>query len=180
MKETKTDFRFFSILNYEKEENYLRKRQKQGWELTKIRLPGFYTFKKSVPADVIYQMDYGQKNCDTEKEYKQMMADFGWDFILEYAGFSYFKKPAQNKSVTGEHFFDMHARYDLIKRIFWGKCIPVFIAFLFSVLLPLYSAIQQQSFSYFFIALLVFFALYVAFFLRYAYCYLKLRKQCKP
>ena len=35
MKETKTCFRFFSIMDYEKEADFLRKMHKKGWKFVK-------------------------------------------------------------------------------------------------------------------------------------------------
>ena len=45
-KENRTEFRWFSISEYEKEEEYLSKQHGMGWKLTGITFPGFYHFTK--------------------------------------------------------------------------------------------------------------------------------------
>ena len=56
MKETKTCFRFFSIMDYEKEADFLRKMHKKGWKFVKVSLGGFYGFEACEPEDVVYQL----------------------------------------------------------------------------------------------------------------------------
>ena len=46
MKDTKTEIRFFSIPQWQKEEQYLRDRHKAGWEFTGVGFPGVYHFRK--------------------------------------------------------------------------------------------------------------------------------------
>lgn len=58
MKDTKTEFRFFTVPEWKKEEEYLREQHKRGWEFVKVNSIGFYHFKKCEPKDVIYQLDY--------------------------------------------------------------------------------------------------------------------------
>ena len=43
-KENRTEFRWFSISEYEKEEEYLSKQHGMGRKLTGITFPGFYHF----------------------------------------------------------------------------------------------------------------------------------------
>ena len=57
MGETKTCFRFFSIMDYEKEADFLREMHKKGGNL-KVSLLGFYEFEAREPEDVVYQLDY--------------------------------------------------------------------------------------------------------------------------
>ena len=44
MKEVKREFRWFSIADYEKEAEYLRRRHKEGWKFSDVMLPGIYIF----------------------------------------------------------------------------------------------------------------------------------------
>ena len=57
MGETKTCFRFFSIMDYEKEADFLREMHKKGWKFVKVSLLGFYEFEACEPEDVVYQLD---------------------------------------------------------------------------------------------------------------------------
>ena len=61
MKELKKEFRWFNIMEYEKEENYLSKRHQEGWKFKRVTFPGVYTFeagyadcKKSPANDRIF------------------------------------------------------------------------------------------------------------------------------
>ena len=62
-KTTKRLFRFWTIADFEAEEEFLREQHKQGWKFVKYTLPGFYTFEASTPEDVIYQLDFTDTKC---------------------------------------------------------------------------------------------------------------------
>ena len=61
MKELKKEFRWFNIMEYEKEENYLSKRHQEGWKFKRVTFPGVYTFERCEPEKVIYQLDYNKE-----------------------------------------------------------------------------------------------------------------------
>ena len=54
MKKLKKEIRWFSIMEYEKEENYLSKRHQEGWKFKRVTFPGVYTFERCEPEKVIY------------------------------------------------------------------------------------------------------------------------------
>lgn len=63
MKDRKKEFRFFSIIEYDKEQDYLRKMQQNGWKF--VNVSGLiYTFESCSPEDVIYQLDYNKEGLD--------------------------------------------------------------------------------------------------------------------
>lgn len=45
MKDVKKEFRWFSITEYEKEAEYLRRRHKEGWKFKNVTYPGIYIFE---------------------------------------------------------------------------------------------------------------------------------------
>lgn len=61
MKDTKKERRFFTIAEWDKEEEYLRKRHLEGWKFTYLVIPGIYHFEKCEPEDVVYQLDYNEE-----------------------------------------------------------------------------------------------------------------------
>lgn len=61
MRMTKKTLRFFTIADWEKEENYLRKMHQEGWKLKKGGI--IYNFERCEPEDVIYQLDYNQEGA---------------------------------------------------------------------------------------------------------------------
>ena len=42
MKNTKTEFRYFTIADWKEEEDYLRLRHQQGWRFERVSFPGIY------------------------------------------------------------------------------------------------------------------------------------------
>ena len=53
MKDKKIVFKFFTIPQYQQEEEYLSSMHEKGWKLTKISFPGFYQFEKCEPETAI-------------------------------------------------------------------------------------------------------------------------------
>ena len=58
-----------------------------------------------------------------------MFADCGWEYITTYVGYSYFRKPVADMKEEEEIFFDDSSKLDMMKRIFMGRMIPMFIVF---------------------------------------------------
>ena len=54
MKNTKTEVRFFTITEWEKEQDYLRQQHQKGWKFVRVNFIGLYHFEKCEPEDVIY------------------------------------------------------------------------------------------------------------------------------
>lgn len=135
MKSRKTELRFFSIPQWKKEENYLRKQHKKGWKF--IGVSGFYIyhFQKCKPADVVYQLDYNADSILQKDEYIQMFSDCGWEYLQNYAGYSYFRKAASEMDGTEEIFCDDTSRLDFMKRVFKGRMLPLLMIF-FLVIIP--------------------------------------------
>ena len=127
--ETKKAFKFFSIFEFEKEQNYLRKMHASGWKF--VKLSGFciYHFEKCVPEDMIYQLDYNQDGIAHKEEYIQMFNDCGWEYLQDYVGYSYFRKSASETAGTEEIFCDEDSRSQMLERIFKGRIIPLLILF---------------------------------------------------
>ena len=90
MKEQKTELRIFTIAGWEKEEQYLRKRHREGWRFTELSLPGFYHFEKCTPADVVYQLDYNEEGLKHKAAYVQTFQDRGWNICRISVGSAIF------------------------------------------------------------------------------------------
>ena len=93
--ETKKVSKFYSIFEHEKEEKFLRDMHKSGWKFLKVTGFGVYHFVKCQPEDVVYQLDYNQEASSNKGEYIKMFSDCGWDYLLDYAGYSYFRKSSR-------------------------------------------------------------------------------------
>lgn len=121
MKELKKEFRWFNIMEYEKEENYLSKRHQEGWKFKRVTFPGVYTFERCEPEKVIYQLDYNKEGIKHQMEYVRMFEDCGWEYLTEFDGYNYFRKPADKMQQEEEIFCDDISRLDMMNRIFIGR-----------------------------------------------------------
>lgn len=55
---THTEWKFFTIADYEEEEQWLREQSRRGLMLEKFTPPLKYEFRETEPADMIYRLDY--------------------------------------------------------------------------------------------------------------------------
>lgn len=133
--EEKRVLKFFSIVEYEKEQEYLRQMHRSGWKLVKVSGFCIYHFEKCVPEDVIYQLDYNQDGMRHKDEYVKLFNDCGWEYLQDYMGYSYFRKAAAEATGAEEIFCDDNSRLQMLERIVRGRVLP--LAALFScVLIP--------------------------------------------
>ena len=70
--EVRKEHKYFTIVEHEKEQEYLREKQKAGWKFVKVTGLGTYHFEKCEPEDVIYQLDYNQDGLAHKEEYVQV------------------------------------------------------------------------------------------------------------
>lgn len=133
--ETKKTLKFFTITEYEKEQDYLRQMHKAGWKFVKVSGFCVYHFEKCTPEDVIYQLDYNQEGIAHKEEYITMFQDCGWEYLQDYVGYSYFRKPASEANGAEEIFCDNSSRVQMMDRIFKGKILPLAAIFLL-ILVP--------------------------------------------
>ncbi len=172
--ETKKQFKWFTIFDYEKEQDYLREMHKSGWKFVKVRGLGMYYFEKCAPEDVIYQLDYNEDGLAYKEEYLKMFDDCGWQYIQDYMGYSYFRKVVADDGKADEIFCDEESRFQMMQRVMKGRLLPLLIIFL-AVLLPQFFINLFSSRNYF-IAIfvgavlgvyLVIFATYLVKYIRY-------------
>lgn len=133
--ETKREFRYYTIMEYDKEERYLQKRHSEGWRFLEVTGIGMYHFEKCEPEGVIYQLDYNQEGIGDRGEYIQMFSDCGWEHVTDYVGYSYFRKPVSDMTAEEEIFNDDNSKLEMIQRIFKGRMIPLFIVFFLYLIL---------------------------------------------
>ena len=126
---TKKQYKYFSIFNHEKEQDYLREMHKQGWKFIKVNGLGVYHFEECEPQDVVYQLDYNQEGLSHKTEYIQMFSDCGWEYIQDYAGYSYFRKAAAEMNGDEEIFCDDASRAAMMGRVFKGRLLPLVVLF---------------------------------------------------
>ena len=168
----KTMIRFFTIFDYEEEENWLREQHKKGWKLIKMKLC-FYVFEKCTLEDVIYRLDY--KNNTENSSYYQMFQDYGWEYISQWFGWLYFRKPLANAEQDTEIFSDNISRLDMLRHIYMTRMLPLLIIFLCCVL-PNFFIFLKPEHPYDMILTIMFSVLLLLYIGLLTYCGIKLQK----
>lgn len=131
----KVVFKFFTIAQYQQEEEYLSSMHEKGWKLKKIIFPWFYHFEKCEPKKVTYRLDYNQEGIKNKAEYVQMFSDCGWDYLFDFVGYSYFCKKTETGQESEEIFCDDSSKLDMMKRVYRGRIVPLITIFM-GVILP--------------------------------------------
>ena len=144
--ETKKQIKLFTIFEYEKEQDYLREMHRAGWKLTRVRGLGMYHFEKCTPEDVVYQLDYNEDGRAHKDEYVKMFEDCGWEYIQDFAGYSYFRKAVTEDGVAEEIFCDEESRFQMMQRVMRGRMVPLLVIF-FAVLVPqfLHQLLEEEN-----------------------------------
>ena len=145
MKDRKIKFRYFTIMEWEKEQDFLRQEGLKGWRFTKATLLGIYHFEKCEPEDVVYQLDYNPDGIAHKEQYVQMFQDCGWEYIQDYFGYSYFRKPASEMAGDEEIFCDDESRLEMVKRIFLSRMVPLIAIFFLLIIPNLYTQSTNHS-----------------------------------
>lgn len=172
MKHTKTQFRYFTIMEYDKEQEYLRRMHADGWKFTYVNLPGFYHFEQCEPEEVVYQLDYNQEGLANKEEYVRMFEDCGWEYLMDHVGYSYFRKPKSQMLGEESIFCDDSSRLEMMKRVFKGRLIPLIIFFLSVIIPQLFIQWSLNGIGHpLFITYCVCFAVYTILFIQFAVQY---------
>lgn len=180
MKGNKTEFRWFSVPEWQKEEQYLRECHKAGWRFTGVTFPGFYHFEACEPEDVVYQLDYNQEGLAHKDEYVQMFRDCGWEYLLDFVGYSYFRKPVSEMGDENEEIFcDDASRLDMIRRTFKGRVLPLVVLFCCIIVpqLLMQFNLERTINKVLFGCYVVLFVVYLLLFMQFGYQYWKLKKE---
>ena len=127
--QTTQEFRYFTITEYDKEQEYLSRRHKEGWRFVNVSGIGQYHVETCEPEEEVYQLDYNQEGNINQTEYTQMFEDCGWEYVTTYVGYAYFRKATADMKEGEEIFFDDSSKLEMMQRIFKGRMIPMFIVF---------------------------------------------------
>lgn len=179
MSELKKELRIFLITDYEKEGEYLRERHQQGWKFINVVLPGIYFFERCAPEDVVYQLDYNQEGLAHKEEYVQMFQDCGWEYLMDFAGYSYFRKPKAQMKGSEEIFCDDDSRLEMLRRVFEGRMVPLLVI-LCCLIIPQAACLTQESRGDLVILAILYafvLALYLYVFLTFGIQYHRLKKR---
>lgn len=141
-KKRKVIFRYFTIVDFEEEEIFLRKQHQQGYRLAKFVLPGFYYFEPCKPEDMIYQLDFSDISISEKPDYLQIFRDYGWEYLFDFSGWSYFRKPANSTSgMEGNNtiFSDMESKLLLLEKVHHRRLLPIVLTLFFAIICQIIS-----------------------------------------
>ena len=78
---------------------------------------------------MVYRLDYfGAENGDKET-YIQMFRDYGWEYLFDRFGWSYFRKEVKEGEDV-EIFSDNQSRLNLVEKVIKTRMLPILIMFL--------------------------------------------------
>lgn len=131
MSDKKKEVRWFSIMDYEKEADYLSKRHREGWE-----------------------------------------------YLMDFNGYCYFRKPMTRMQQKEEIFCDDTSRLEMMQRIFYGRIIPL-IAIFCCLIINGYMSTTEHGAHRLTIVFAVLMVLYMVIFLQFAVKYFFFRQKLK-
>ena len=176
--EAKKQFKWFTIFEYEKEQNYLQEMHKSGWKFVKVEAIGFYYFDKCLPQDVVYQLDYNKDGLAHKDEYLKMFEDCGWEYLQDHSGYSYFRKTVSDDGIAEEIFCDDESRFQMMQRLLKGRMLPLLAIFCVLLLQFLKQLIDTHNYflaTFTGIVLIMYIVVFATFFAKY-YQYKRNRK----
>ena len=94
-KEIKKVWRFYTVADYEKEENFLNEMARAGWNLSAV---GFcrYIFRRGTPGEYIYKLDMVERteSDEVKESYFNFLTDCGIRVVGEFKDWIYLQKRA--------------------------------------------------------------------------------------
>ena len=144
---SRLEFRIFTIVDLDKEEEYLHEMHLKGWRYRTSRFGLFY-FDKCQPDDVIYCI-YDSRFL---KKYKHELQDFrnrGWE-LMETGFCSILRKPASDMLSEDQVYMAKGLRWEVIRSRL-RSCTATFLGG-FVVCMSLFK--EELSMSFFIIFLL--------------------------
>lgn len=140
----KTEFKFFTIADWQEEEEYLSHMHKKGWRLKKI---GFmdYHFEKCEPENVKYRLDYNKASVNDKEGYLQMFKDCGWEYIFNKFGYSYFRKKEEPGDKDREIFSDSRSKIEMMERVIKSRGIILGLLYIMEIFFLVFSLGQVAA-----------------------------------
>ncbi len=143
---TKTYVKFFTIVDYEAEEIWMREMHQQGWKPYRFILPCFYVVEKCEPADIVYRMVVSE-NPKKRPDYVYMLRDYGWKYHSSGC-MNYYWKPADADERKNELFTDPTSKFNAIRKVIRRQMFIVLFTFFCSVLPGTYNIFYGEAFIY--------------------------------
>ncbi|MEG0367504.1 MAG: DUF2812 domain-containing protein [Coprobacillus sp.] len=141
--ETKIMRKFFGLADFLDEQAFLEEQHAQGWKFVRFQGLIKYTFERCEEQEYVYQLDYKEDNKDKE-EYIQMFVDCGWEYLMKFQAWYYFRKPKSGvSSQDNEIFSDKESKIDMVKKVIWRNLLTCSF-----MILPFYLVLKNILDSY--------------------------------
>lgn len=125
MMENKIEKKNFGIAEFAEEEKWLEEQHKNGWRL--INTKGTkYQFERCDADEWVYQVDFKEKGA-AEEEYIQMFKDCGWEYVLQYDKWCYFRRKKEDGADLSI-FSDRFSKIDMYTKIRQSRGLIVTVA----------------------------------------------------
>ena len=138
--QTLKKLRWFWAWEDEQEEAWLRQMSQAGWHLESVGLPGLYTFRQGEPRDYVYRLDFNSNRAGF-LHYVQLFQDAGWQHLLAYGNWQYFRKEAR-PGENPEIFTDNASKVTKYRRVLF--ILVVILPLLLSSLNPLRQGLRPE------------------------------------
>lgn len=154
--ETKVIKKSFGIGDFIDEQNWLEEQHSSGWKIISFDASikfifdkCDYTFEKCEAQNYIYQIDYNESGKSND-DYIQLFIDCGWEFVIQYKTWFYFRKLRTTEDIDLSIFSDNESRSEMCKKVLNGqikKILPLCgIAFIWNFLSFLAYLLCGKSF----------------------------------
>ena len=144
---SKLQFRIFTIVDLDKEEEYLHEMHLKGWKFKSNRF-GFFYFDQCQPDDVIYCI-YDSRFLKKHQHELQDFRDRGWE-LIERDFCSILRKPASDILLEDQVYMSKGLRWEVMRSRL-RSCTATFLGGLV-VCMSLFK--EELSMSFFIIFLL--------------------------
>ena len=144
---SRVEFRIFTIVDLDKEEEYLHEMHLKGWKYSRNRF-GFFYFDQCQPDDIIYRI-YDSRFIKKHKHELQDFRDRGWEWI-ETGFCSILRKSSSDLLPEDQVYMSKGLRWEAV-RYRLRSCTATFLGGLV-VCMSLFK--EELSMSFFIIFLL--------------------------
>ena len=151
--EKKVVYRIATIADYDREALYLREMHAEGWKLKEVTYSNLvvavkYTFEKCQPEQVSYQLDFYPMKKSERASYLQLFKDCGWEHIIDFNSFSYFRKVHSEVESAAEFeiYNDAVGKLAMVNRILRLRLVPVLL--LLAIHIPFLLKLLNRSNAY--------------------------------
>lgn len=150
--------------------------------LSKMEKDGLIQFVCEEDKRKIYQItDLGTEVLELEwKRIRRLYrnAQEGWEYLMNFNGYCYFRKPMAMMQQKEEIFCDDTSRLEMMQRIFYGRIIPL-IAIFCCLIINGYMSTTEHGAHRLTIVFAVLMVLYMVIFLQFAVKYFFFRQKLK-